>query len=535
MAEKFTIKIDDISGGHAPYQNLGNSNQFQTSIGIDPDLPRNAFSSSAIRANFCISPSMYTTASGAELSGAPMWGIVTPKIPTGGDQNGLNNFYTYTSDGELITYTNLIASGAVLGTPTSGAGNGAAYYDNYIYLATPTDVSRWGPMNGTPSMTNTYWTSTLSKTALVNTTYPSYAGSIPAPNHPMHVHSDNALYFGDFKDGKGLIHKIKTSKSSVEGDTDDGSQYNVLDLPYGYLPTDIESYGEDLVISAIQTNQTILRQGDAAVFFWNTIDDSFYRQIPIKVSYVSALLNKGGVLYAFGSNANDTQIYKYLGGYSFGQVRIIDEGHAPYPGAVDYFGNRIVWGNSITFPEVAGCVMALGYKNASLPADSLNNIIRTRSGGTSPVVTMVKYAQQQITPRVVVGWKDGSGYGIDRLGGSDAIDCNWTSSVYNIGQKFRINKIRIPLSDAVAADMVIVPKVYVDDRDTTFTLKTINNTNYSGRKYIEYKADELRQNTSGRVGGDNNFEIELLLGNGSGTVALNVVPPITVEIELIED
>ena len=35
---------------------------------------------------------------------------------------------------------------------------------------------------------------------------------------------------------------VKTSKTTDEGDTDNGSTYNALDLPFGYMPMDIASW-----------------------------------------------------------------------------------------------------------------------------------------------------------------------------------------------------------------------------------------------------------------------------------------------------
>ena len=200
MAEK-TITISNILDGFSQTKYLSSEGSFDSSIGIDPDYP---LTSSDTKTSGVIVPTQYADFSSTGLSVAAMWLITNPKD---------TNLYIYATDGELISYSSALTSGSetVIGTPTSGAGNGAVYYNNFLYLMTPTDVSRYGPLDGTPALTNTVWTgSTLgSQRALVNTTYPTLR-SVAIPNHSGHVHGDNALYFGDFVAGKGVIHKIKT-------------------------------------------------------------------------------------------------------------------------------------------------------------------------------------------------------------------------------------------------------------------------------------------------------------------------------------
>jgi hypothetical protein len=109
----------------------------------------------------------------------------------------------------------------------------------------------------------------------------------------MHVHTDGALYLCDFASGIGMIHKIKTTYAGVN----DGSQYNVVDLPFDVRPFDIESYGTDLaIIGATIGSDTVLQQGKSWLFLWDTTADSFYRQVPIPAAYVTAVVNIRGQL-----------------------------------------------------------------------------------------------------------------------------------------------------------------------------------------------------------------------------------------------
>lgn len=101
----------------------------------------------------------------------------------------------------------------------------------------------------------------------------------------------------------------------------------------------------------------------------------------------------------------------------------------------------------------------------------------------------------------------------------------FNSQVYKIGQPFKITKIRIVLTQAIAANMIITPTIYTDDGGgTSYTLTTINNTNYSGKKNIVIKPDGLT--------GEHNFWLEL---KWSGSELCVVGLPITIEYELLDD
>lgn len=172
---------------------FGSDGTFNVSIGIDPDLPV----STDVKTSGILVPSRYEKFSGTEIDGFPTW-IIT--------NNKTNNSFVYTSGGKLHSFNNSIAMRATdeAGTSfpitiTGGAGNGAVYYNNFIYLAEGTDISQYGGMNQGASIAKTenVWTGgKFGLSALTNTTYPSIQGT-PIPNHPMHAHTDNSVYIGD--------------------------------------------------------------------------------------------------------------------------------------------------------------------------------------------------------------------------------------------------------------------------------------------------------------------------------------------------
>ena len=425
------------------------------------------------------------------------------------------------------------------------AGNGAAYYNNYLYFFKDLDVSRYGPLDGTPSMVHGVWTaSTLgTQTALVNTTYPSMRGSGVYPNHAAHVHNDNKLYFCDFDStsstaanrNRGLIHYIRTTFSTTEGTGNDASTYNALDLPLGYMPMDIESYGNDLVIAAIQgTTNTTLLQGKAALFFWDTVSSSFYRMVPIEDALVTALLFVNGVLYVFsgpaaaaGGAGNGWRISQYLGGNTLQTIYRAEEGFPPPAGAVDSLGDRIAWGTNITYPESGAVVMAYGSHKGNLPKGihciALSDASASSSDGMVTALKYVEHASGSL-PRPIIGWRDASNVGLDRFNPTVTTYgvSVWRSQVFNIGQSFKITRVFIPLAVAVAADMTLIPTLFVDDLSGSTALDTINSTNYTtSQRNIQYFPT---------VSGRHDLLLQL---RWSGTALIPVGLPIEIDIETI--
>lgn len=514
------IKIESIFRGWSPTQYVGGKDTFNSSLSIDPDLAIG----SDVKTSGMLIPTIYEEFSSSAVDGYPKWLITNNKD---------TKLYTYISTGKFFSYTSGLSSASqvLVGTPTSGAGNGAAYYNNYIYLATPTNISRYGPLDNSPALTNTVWTgATLgSQTALTNTTYPSLRGT-PIPNHPMHVHGDNFLYFGDYINGQGLIHKIKTSKTTNEGDTNNGSAYNALDLPFGFAPTDIESWGTDLVICAIQTTDTVINQGKSALFFWDTLGDSFYRMVYLPDPLATALLNINGVLHVWtGNTVNGTRLSKYIGGDSIQEIVYQEEGVPPFAGAVDALGGRIVWGNYTTYPAARAGVFAYGSKRPDIPKGVHHIAASTISGGTTPTVTAIKYVQQSssIEPKLVIGGGDGTDYTLDKSSTSMTYVSVFRSNMFNVGAKFMVKEIRIPMGATISGGTSIVAKVYLDDGSSSVTLPTINSTNYPSARKVKFKDPDLKSAI-----GENNFFLEL---TWSGTVILPVTLPIVIKIDIFED
>jgi hypothetical protein len=522
-------KIESVIEGWSETNYFGRKGTYNSSIGVDPDLPVGTDT----KTSGVLVPSRYEKFSGTEFTGYPLW--ILPN-------NKTSNTIIYTSDGKLHSFNSSLAmrttDEAGVSFPitiTGGAGNGAAFYNNFYYVAEATDISQYGGMDQGASIAKTenVWTGAkFGLSALTNTTYPSVQG-VPIPNHPMHVHTDNSNYIGDVVAGQGVVHRMNTKKTTIEGDTNGTtvpSAFNALDLPFGYYPTDFESYGTDLVIAAIYSTNSTINQGKAALFFWDpTNTDTFYRQVALPDPLVTALLNVNGILYIWsGNSTSGVRLSQYIGGETIQEVAYMEDGVPPFAGAVDAIGSRLSWGTMTTYPEASASVFAYGSKIETLPK-GLHNIVRTTSAGATPTVSAIKYVQQadNITPRLVAGWGDGSAKGLDKLSTTATFNSIWRSEVFNINDYYLFKKLGIPLAAPVDANTSVIVRIYIDDASTTVTLPTINNTTQSGKRRVQFEAGDLKEAT-----GDNNFFIEI---EWNGTTKMPVLLPIRMQLDVNPD
>ena len=527
------ITIDSILGGQAPTTHFSGQSQFRASLGIDPAQPMDdADGATSTIASGLIRPVASEKFSSTTIAASPLWIKTNPKD---------SNIYVYDARGSAYTVNATLTTVTALsdaGHLSSSLGNGCEYYDNYMYFFKNTDVARYGPLNGAPTFNPTYWTSTLAKSALTNTAYPTtFKNALQIPNHPAHRHSDGILYFGDVVSGNGTIHYINTTKTTVEGDTNNGSTFGALTLGFGLFPTALETYGTDLAIALFEGTSVGIRQKHAKIAFWDTTSNSFNKitWVEFPDSIITAMKNVNGVLYVVSGNyqTRGFRVTRFTGGYSFEEVYYSETGEPCLQGAIDGTLNRVVFGSHTTVPESDGCLYAVGLQKGAL-GNGMFNVMRATGGTSSTNVTAVAFADATelgfYAP--IIGWSQagegstGMSYGLDKQGTSySAAPSVWWSSVFRVGRPFQIKKIRIPLAQAVAANMTLIAKLYIDNGVTTSTQTTINNTNYPNGDV------QIVQRPTGLFG-KHNFWLELRwTGSGLLTVAL----PITIEIDLFDD
>lgn len=541
--EPQVIRIESILGGQSPTTHFAHEDQFRASMSIDPAQPISDTSTDylGIKASGLLRPVGTSEIDASKIGSIPLWIIPQPKS---------GDVFIYDFQGSVYSIESTsFATITGLGDLNDGGssfGNGAAYSDNYVYFSRATTIARYGPLDGTPAFTDDYWTGTLSKAALSNQTYPTtLQTSVSLPNHYLHRHSDGRLYIADVVDNQGTIHFIKTTKTTVEGDTDDGSTYDAVHVGYGLWPTAIESYGSSLAIAFYEGSSSFVRQARAKIAFWDTTADNVNQitWVEFPDTVISAMKNVNGVLYVVSGNTQGRgfRLSRFVGGYTFEEVFYFEDGSPTYPGALDGDSERLLFGSFTYIPltsssaPATGIVYSLGLQNSNLSKGIFGVLTapNVSVGNNSVAITALSlvdnYNFAQATP--LVGFYNGGAPGAGNVGlakQSTTYSSNhiyWWSQMYRIGQPFKITKIRIPLAQAMAANMAITAKIFTDDgAGTTHTLTTIDNTNYSGKKNIVIRPENLT--------GDHNFWLEL---NWTGSALCVVGLPITIEYEFVND
>lgn len=536
VKKPFEIRIESILGGQSPTSHFAGSGQFRASLGIDPAQPidDNDTAYSTV-ASGLVRPVASEKFSGTTVASAPLWMKTNPKD---------SNVYVYDARGSAYTIDSTLTTVTALsdaGHLSLSRGNGMEYHDNYILFAKNTTIARYGPLNGTPTFDPDYWGTTLAKTALSDTTYPTtFKNNIQLPNHVMCRHSDGATYFADVVGNQGYLHYIKTTKTTVEGDTNNGSTYLALPFGYGLWPTALESFGQELAIALYEGSSTGLRQKQAKLGFWDTTSTNFNKIVWVEFpdSIITAMKNVNGILYVVSGNykTKGFRVTRFLGGYSFEEVYYSETGEPCLPGAIDGLLNRVVFGSHTTVPESDGCVYGVGLQKASL-GTGLFNIMRATGGNSSTSVTAVCFADASAmnfyTP--IIGWSQagegstGASHGLDKQGTAynNAPSVLW-GSVIRMGQNFKITEVHIPLAQAVGVNMIVTPKIYTDDGINSVTMTAINNTNDSGKVSVVRRSGSAGETITGQ----NNFWLEL---KSTGSALLTASLPIIIRGETYEN
>jgi len=171
-------------------------------------------------------------------------------------------------------------------------------------------------------------------------------------------------------------------------------------------------------------------------------------------------------------------------------------------------GNSIVYGTTALWPDARALVRSIGYKSAKLPGNALHTPAVISASGTDEILPAVAYIQQAsgAVPRLVLGWKADSTYGIDKL--DTTVTAIFNTQNFQVGKRFNIRKITIPLSGAVGASTSIAPIIRFDTGSGAKTLPVINNTNYSGLTVIVYHGSDIEAATTTTYIGQTNFYIE---------------------------
>ena len=534
------VVFDSILGGQGDFSEFQGKGQYRSSLGIDPFMPiLDSLSNISDRPSGLLRPAPSTQNSGTSINDTVMWIESNPKTQDVFVYDHQGSLYTVQAD-SINTFTSLSDGGSL----SNSIGNGAAYYDNYIYLSKNTTIARYGPLDGTPSFNGDYWGTTLGKTALTQSTeYPLHAFlGIYYPFHVLHRHSDGRLYIADTIGGRGSISYISTSKTTVEGDTDNGSTYNILTLPQNFLPTAMASYGSQLAIAVFEGPSTTIGNSQskkkAKILLWDTSSQNYntITNDEFPDQFISSIRNVNGVLYVISADLGSSgfRISRYIGGYSFQEVKKVYSGEAPFHGGTSGIGDNLYIASYTTSPINASSVYA--YVPGT---NSLHNILNIKTGASYSASALCTDLSKNMRRRTVLasystGSPGGTNNGLVHNYNSSAdYSTNnqyWWSPVVTVGQPFKIRKLRLSIPNILTANMSIIPSFWCDGHAQSVIMPTINSTNYGTRA----QTFVLRPvHTSGTASQTNDYSFWLEL-KWTGSENCPIALPIEVEYELLD-
>lgn len=165
------------------------------------------------------------------------------------------------------------------------------------------------------------------------------------------------------------------------------------------------------------------------------------------------------------------------------------------------------------------------YNHAVFQGANKNYDAATPPSYNPSLITAVAHIEQGLSvPKVIMGGIGNKQRGLYKKSNSYSFNM-WRSKRYVIGKPFNILSIKLPLTDNLVTDMIIVPVLNFDDGDKVVAGKSIELMNYTDAPaYIELSAFNFDAN----VHGNRNFALEL---HFRGTSLIGVSLPIKIELE----
>lgn len=582
------LEIESIAGGISPTAFDDSKDGYHAGLGIDPDMADNTI----LRPGGIIKPIAYAEFSGAEVNVAPMWLRTTPKnellytlLANGkfisyssalGSETLIATATSCTGNG-MVYYNNYIyifrgvevdRYGPIDGTPayttaiwtTATASNGFnqkaiqnrsypqanqqalpnhvahVHSDGALYFC---DVLPDG--KGTIHKIKTAPTLAYDGQTGAFTVGLTVTGGTSGATGVILYDDDNGAsgiltlsnVIGTFADNETITDSSTGSATVdgvlVQGGGNDGSSFNVLDLPNDFWPTCLESWGNDLVIGALQSatsGQPTRSPGNSSLFFWDTISDSFYDEVKLKDPLTTALKNVNGLLYVTSGNGlTGCRVSVYAGGRQLTDEMYLDDVLPPYAGAVEALGDKFMFGTTTSYPNAFSVVYSFKSKDVRIKSQ-LHCPIKTSGSGAAPFTGALLAFNQNAAfrGRLLVGWQDNSASGIDQFGAASTLTSTFRKR-WTIGREFHVSELEVPFDSTVAANTSLTITLYADDLSSSQALTAITNSTHPGNKVIVFKRPELN------LRGTNDLTVDMTWGL---TNPIGVRLPVRVKIRTNE-
>jgi len=295
------------------------------------------------------------------------------------------NTYFYSSGGKLYKETSG-GTWSTVGTLSTASGQGADLYSDYIYFTKNAAMARYGPLSGSPSLTDPWATATG-----INTT-------------------------SDYAPVKAFLNGLAVGHGNYLGWWD-GSVWDNdrLILAPGYKIRSLEVIDEFLVIGCWRgTSITANEQG--RLYFWDGTSQNYNYMVEINEGGVAAVLNnKNRLITSIGGSGVLMQNYRPFQKINTVPLLTIGKYVEVLPGAMTNWRGmaHIGIGGNTDSADIYQGVYTFGNSREEFP-EALNYGY-TISTGTAQSTTLKIGALKGIGNNLYIAWRDGDTYGVDKV------------------------------------------------------------------------------------------------------------------------
>lgn len=405
--------------------------------------------------------------SGTTVDAQVKWIVKNPAAPA--------NLYALDSNGVVYTSADSGDSWSEV-SDREGAGQGLAVWKDYLFVAEGDKIDVYGPLSGSAAWSDDWAT---------------FGGNDTAWQPMLVSKLDGKLYIGD---GRYVATVEEDSGQNFAPGTDATYTFTdkALTLPEDYRIKCLAELGNNLMIGTwMGTN--IYDNKIADIFPWDGTSESYNNPIQINENGVNAMINIGGALYVLAGI--DGRIYKSNGvqAWPIGEIPLsvadISGGKylEPYPGAIMNFKGRLFFGIGSQSTDGMGIYSLLETSDGNIL--NLEHFISTETtGGANPLIIGALLGITR--DRFVVGWRDNTTYGIDRLSTTSYLYTTsysgyFESPLYQVGtylNKRKFNQMEFYLAKELATSEGIQIKYRINLTDNWTTVGTYTTANIGSGK-----------------------------------------------------
>lgn len=336
----------------------------------------------------------------------------------------------------------------LLRTVSNSHGQGMEIQGDYLYYTQDTQIGRYGPLDGSPSFTDSW------QTGLNSTAASTFA--------PIAVLNDKLII--------GHGNKVATW---------DGAIWTLaaLTLPAQLNVRAISRTDQYILIGAWR-GAVITASEDGYVYLWDALSDTFNDSYPTEgglnaINYyrnqLFSIQGKNGIIYTDTSPFNKVQRIPKLEIKKYVEV---------FPGAITTWQNLTHFGVSNSdSSNITRGVYTWGSKQSAVFPAALNYgyTISTGNNGSTVQIGAVK----GIGNDLYIAWKDGSNYGVDKIDetSSYALSGTYESMIEDGGSEGNQKAgVAVTVSHLPLAATESIAINYRHDRQNAFQSGTTNTT-----------------------------------------------------------